>query len=104
MILDRVEDLELRAFSAAPPSGEEPTLALRNVRRGFIQGLRAQPGTGTLCKLSGAQTARISATGNDFTEAASPFHLGPEVPPPRPQRASQHPAAFALDGRLGKHD
>ena len=81
MILDRVEDLELRAFSAAPPSGEEPTMALRNVRRGFLQGLRAQPGTGIFCKLSGAQTARISATGNDFSEAASPFHLAPEVPP-----------------------
>jgi len=76
-----IEDLELRAFSAAPPSGEEPTVALRNVRRGFLQGLRAQPGTGILCKLSGAQTARISATGNDFSEAASPFHFAPEVAP-----------------------
>ena len=79
MILDRVEDLELRAFTAAAPSGGEPTLALRNVRRGFLQGLRAQPGTGILCQLSGPQTARISATGNDFSEAAYPFQLGPEV-------------------------
>jgi polygalacturonase len=79
MILDRVEDLELRAVSAAPPSGEEPALALRNVRRGLVQGLRAQPGTRTLCRLSGAQTARIMATGSDLTEAANPFQLGPEV-------------------------
>lgn len=79
IILDRVEDLDLRAFSAAPPSGEEPAVALRNVRRCFMQGLRAQPGTRTLCKLTGAQTARIMATGSDFTEAANPFQLGPEV-------------------------
>ena len=81
MIVDRVEDLEVRAFSAAPPSGEEPTVALRNVRRAFLQGLRAQPGTRVFCKLSGAQTARISAAGNDFSEAASPFHFAPEVAP-----------------------
>jgi hypothetical protein len=79
MILDRVEDLDLRAFSAAPPSGEEPALALRDVRRCLIQGLRAQPGTKTLCKLTGAQTARIMATGCDLAEAANPFQLGQEV-------------------------
>ena len=79
MILDRVEDLELRASSAAPPSGEEPAIALRNVRRCFMQGLRAQPGTRTLCKLTGAQTARIMAIGSDLTEAVTPFQLGQEV-------------------------
>ena len=79
VIFDRVEDLDLRDFSAAPPSGDEPALALRDVRRCLIQGLRAQPGTKTLCKLTGAQTARIMATGCDLTDAANPFQLGPDV-------------------------
>jgi len=79
VIFDRVEDLDLRAFTAAPPSGDEPALALRDVRRCLMQGLRAQPGTGTLCKFTGAQTARIMATGCDLTDAANPFQLGQEV-------------------------
>jgi hypothetical protein len=74
-----VDDLDLRAFSAAPPSGDEPAVALRDVRRCFMQGLRAQPGTRTLCQLTGAQTARILATGSDFTDALDPFQFTPEV-------------------------
>ena len=79
VILDRVEDVDLRAFSAAPPSGDEPAVALRNVRRCFMQGLRAQPGTKTLCKLTGAQTARIMATDSDLSDAANPFQFGQDV-------------------------
>jgi polygalacturonase len=79
LILDRVEDLDLRDLSAAPPSGEEPALALRNVRRCLVQGLRAQPGTRTLCKVTGAQTARIMVLGSDLTDAANPFQLGQDV-------------------------
>jgi polygalacturonase len=79
VIFDRVEDLDLRAFTAAPPSGDEPALALRDVRRCLMQGLRAQIGTKTLCGLTGAQTARIMATGCDLTDAANPFQLGPDV-------------------------
>ena len=79
VIFDRVDDLDLRAFTAAPPSGDEPALAFRSVRRCLIQGLRAQPGTKTLCRLTGAQSARIMATGCDFTDAATPFQLAPEA-------------------------
>ena len=79
VIFDRVEDLDLRAFTAAPPSGDEPALALRDVRRCLVQGLRAQPGTKTLCKLTGAQTARIMMFGCDLTDATNPFQLGPGV-------------------------
>ena len=79
LIFDRVEDLELRATSAAPPSGDEPAISLRDVRGGFMQGLRAQAGTKTLFKLSGARTERIAAVGNDFSEAATAFQAEPEV-------------------------
>lgn len=79
MIFDRVEDLELRASSAAPPSSEEPAIALRDVRRGFIHGVRAQAGTKTHFKLSGAQTERIHAVANDCTEAETAFQLAADV-------------------------
>jgi polygalacturonase len=75
MIFDRVEDLDLRAGSAASPSGNEPAIWLRDVRRCFMQGLRALAGTRTLFKLSGAQTDRILALGNDFSEATHVFEV-----------------------------
>ena len=79
MIFDRVEDLELCAASAAPPSSDEAAIELRDVRRGFLHGLRAEPGTKTLFKLTGAKTGRIAALGNDFSDAAHTFALSPEV-------------------------
>jgi hypothetical protein len=79
LILDRVEDLELRASSLAPPAGDEPVVALKNVRRCLVQGLRAESGTKTLFKVSGAQTDHIHAVGNDFSEALSVFQVEKDV-------------------------
>lgn len=75
VIFDRVEDLSLRAFSAAPPQSEEPVIAMRQVRRCFMQGLRAEPRTRTFCRLTGDQTAGIVAIGNEFSQAVEPFQL-----------------------------
>ena len=55
-------------------------MALQNVRRCFIQGVRAQAGTKMLFKLAGAQTNQIHALANDFTDAAKGFEFGPDVP------------------------
>lgn len=79
MIFDRVEDLDLRAVSAAPPSGDEPAIWLRDVRRCFLQGLRAAAGTRTLLKLTGADTDRILALGNDFSEAVHAMEVEQDV-------------------------
>lgn len=79
MIFDRVENLDLRAVSATPPSGDEPAIWLRDVRRCFMQGLRAQAVTKTFCKLTGAQTDRILALGNDFSEATHAFAVEQDV-------------------------
>jgi len=80
VILDRVEDFELRALNVAPPSGEEPTVVLENVRRCFIQGVRAQAGTKILFRLSGERSGQVQAIGNDFTEAATAFQMGARWP------------------------
>jgi len=81
IIFDQVENLELRHLSVAPPTGAEPAIRMREVKRAFLQGLRAQPQTQVLCRLAGAGTEHILALGNDFTEAALPFHLEPDVRP-----------------------
>jgi polygalacturonase len=94
IIFDSLKGLDLRALSAAPPSGDEPVVWLRNVRRCFAQGLRAQPGTKTLCRLAGAQSAKILALGCDFTEAQTAFQLEPEVE----KAALQQQANFACGG------
>jgi hypothetical protein len=79
MIHDDVENLELHGLAAAPPSGDQPVMLLHNVRRCFVHGLRAQPGTKTFCKLSGAHSSKIVALGNDLTEATNGFQIEPEV-------------------------
>jgi hypothetical protein len=79
LILDRVEDLELRALSVAPPSGDKPAVALQNVRCCFSQDGPTQTGTETFCKLTGEQTEHIRALANDFSEAIKAFELAPEV-------------------------
>lgn len=79
VILDRVEDVELRASSVTPPTGEAAAIVLRNVRRGLIHAMRARPRTATLFSLSGAKTAQIHALANDFVEAQKPFQLSPEI-------------------------
>jgi hypothetical protein len=81
LFLDAVADVQLRSMAAAPPAGDEPVAWLHNARRCFLQGLRALPGTGTLFKVTGAETARLVALANDFSEAKFPFQFGPEVSP-----------------------
>jgi polygalacturonase len=78
-IFDQVEDLDLLSSSAVPPSGGEPAIWLQNVRRCFMQGVRALAGTKTLVKLSGEKTAGIRAVGNDFSEAGQGFQRENEV-------------------------
>jgi len=79
VIFDQIEDLELRASSVTPPSGDEPGVVMKNVRGGFILGCRAQRGTKTLLKLAGAQTERISAVGNELSQASAAVSTEPEV-------------------------
>ncbi len=79
MILDEIDDLDLRALSAAPTTGDEPVIQLRNTRHCFAQGLRARPGTRALCRVAGPRTARILAQGCDFSEAQTAFQLEPDV-------------------------
>ena len=80
VILDDVQDADLRTVLAAPPLGDEPALWLRSVRDCFLHGLRARAGTRRYVRLSGAQTAHVRAAGNDFSAAKVPVIVDHDVP------------------------
>ncbi len=79
LILDDVNEADLRNILAAPPAGAEPALWLRSVRNSLIQGTRARPETKVFLKVTGEPTARLRAVGNDFSAAEKPVVLGLEV-------------------------
>ena len=79
LMFDDVKNLDIDSFAApAPPSGRA-VMRLKQVRRAFIRGCSASPGTGTYLQVEGEETEKITVMGNDFTEAASPLHVGDEV-------------------------
>jgi hypothetical protein len=80
LVLDDVKNADLRMLLAKPPEGDQPAVRFHNVRDSFVQGCRALPGTKTWAALSGAQTARLHETGNDFAQAATALHRGDDVP------------------------
>ena len=79
LIVEHVDDLDVSGLRADPTSGSEPVVSLRNVSRAFVQGARAAPGTNTFLRLSGEQTGKVQAVGNDLSEATSAFEIGKEV-------------------------
>jgi len=80
LIVDDVQELDLHMVLAAPPASDEPALWLREVRDGFLQGLRTRPGTRRYLRLSGGGTARIRMAANDFTGAEVPLVVDRDVP------------------------
>ena len=80
IIVDQTSNVRLCGGAAAAPAGEEPAFWLRDVRRGFIQGLSALPGTKNFIRISGEKTFGIRALANDFSMATTAFTSGKEVP------------------------
>jgi hypothetical protein len=80
LVLDDVKNADVRMLLAKPPEGDQPAVRFHNVRDSFVQGCRALPGTKTWAALSGAQTAHLHETGNDFAQAATALHRGDDVP------------------------
>jgi hypothetical protein len=66
VVLDDASRVAVRALRATPPAEGGPLLWLRSVRECVLDGLRPGPGTKTLFRLSGADTARIRVTRSDL--------------------------------------
>ncbi len=79
LMFDDVKNLDIDSFAApAPPSGM-PVMRLKQVRRAFIRGCSASPGTGTYAQVEGEETEKISVMGNDLSEAGKPISLAEGV-------------------------
>jgi polygalacturonase len=68
VVLDDVDHARMRTLRAMPPAEGQPLVWLRSVRDCQLSGLRAHPGTKAVLRLSGADTARVSLVGNDFSQ------------------------------------
>ena len=80
LILEDVNNADVRMVLAKAPGGGQPVARLHNVRDSFVQGCRALTGTKTWAALTGDQTADLHESGNDFAQAAKSFDIAAEVP------------------------
>jgi hypothetical protein len=79
---EQVEDLVIDGLIARQgPASDAPAVDLTDVRRAFVRGCRAEPGTGRFLRVGGPASSNIVAAGNDLTAAAAPFELAPDAPP-----------------------
>lgn len=74
-----VAGLDIDDLSAPCMKGGAAMIGFKDVREALIRGCRLPEGVETFLSLSGAQTKRISVTGNDLTHAARVVENGPEV-------------------------
>ncbi len=79
LIAEHVDDLDVSSLRASPTSGSEPVVLLRNVSRALVQGTRAMEGTAVFLRLTGEQSGKVHALGNDLSDAMAGFDIGKEV-------------------------
>jgi polygalacturonase len=79
LILDDVRRARVRATGATPPTGDGPLIWLRSVRDCTLEDLRPRAGTGTLLRLTGAETAGIRLVGTDLSRVGTRVTAGTEV-------------------------
>jgi len=68
VVLDDVRHVRVKSLQAMPPAEDQPLVWLRSVQDCQLSGLRARAGTKTAVRLTGADTARVSLVGNDFSQ------------------------------------
>jgi hypothetical protein len=79
LILDDVRRAHVRALETTPPSDAGPVIWLRSVRSCTLEDLRPRPGTGTLLRLTGAETAGIRLLRTDLSRVGTRVTAGTEV-------------------------
>lgn len=103
VVLHDVHRGHMRSLHAMPPAEGQPLIWLRSVRGYLLTGLRARAGTAAVLRLSGADTAGVRVTGNDFSRASRAAMVDASVDEtalrmadnvmPRPPRRAAAPAA-----------
>jgi hypothetical protein len=71
------------------PDPQAPVMHWTNVSRALLNACRTTPGTGIFLHLEGAQTGKITLTGNDLSLARQALELADDVPPGSVERDSR---------------
>ena len=79
LVLDDVRRAQVRALEATPPTEDGALIWLRSVRDCTLEDLRPRPGTGTLLRLTGAETAGIRLVRTDLSRVGTRVTAGTEV-------------------------
>ena len=79
LILDDVRRARVRALATTPSVDDAPAIWLRSVRDCTLDDLRPGPGTGTLLRLTGAETTGIRLVRTDLSRVAKRVTAGTEV-------------------------
>ena len=79
LILDDVRRARVRALATTPAVDDGPAIWLRSVRDCTLDDLRPGPGTGTLLRLTGAETTGIRLVRTDLSRVAKRVTAGTEV-------------------------
>ena len=79
--IDRSDDVHLFDFRTLTPHAATPVIELANVKRAFLHGSFAAPGTDTFLDVRGGETQAIFVGENDFADARSPVSVTKDVGP-----------------------
>lgn len=79
--IDRSDDVHLFDFRTLTPHAATPVIELSNVKRVFLHGSFAAPGTDTFLNVRGGETQAIFVGENDFADARSPVSVTKDVGP-----------------------
>ncbi len=79
--IDRSDDVHLFDFRTLTPHAATPVIEMSNVKRAFLHGSFAAPGTDTFLNVRGGETQAIFVGENDFADARSPVSVTKDVGP-----------------------
>jgi Glycosyl hydrolases family 28/Pectate lyase superfamily protein len=81
LTIDRSDDVHLFDFRTLTPHPATPVVELSNVRRAFVHGSFAAPGTDTFLNVRGADSQSILVGENDFADVKVPVSVTKDVGP-----------------------
>jgi len=81
LIVDRSDDVHLFDFRTLTPHPGTPVIELANVKRAFVHGAFAAPGTDTFLNIRGADSQAIFVGENDLADAKVPVSVTKDVGP-----------------------
>lgn len=82
LVAQNTEQLDVLGFSTSTPHAGTPVIELGNVRRAYVHGCFAAPGTDAFVSVLGAQSEAIVIEGNNFAAAKAAVRTSKQAPAP----------------------